>query len=568
MLRKIFLLYTLLTFTFIIVLAQKNNPMAGQDSMVLENERIFDIKDSDKPLMGFPNREIQTPDVTEIQYLSKDYFFDSKPELPPINPIAYNPNSDSSLKNANGNLRHNYIKAGLGQFITPYAELYLTNSPKSAVNWVINAKHSSSHLDKITLRQFREESLLAQIGKTGKSNVWDLTLRGFNNAYSIYAHTDSIAKPSISLKDSLGRGFTNGDIAFHIGNERFTAREGWVYEIKVGAKNVWDSKVFKKLQSNNEYNIFLLPKLQYYFNNDWSAGFVTDFVTSFGKISDLANTRFFVNALPYVQFENEKWKARAGASINNFHNTLGKADTNQFFIASVIEASYQIIPSTLSLYAGYKGGMKNNTYYDLLNTCRYVSRNVILSTTTEKMHAYLGAHGNIMSKLDLDIKGYYKKIANPLLFYGTQEGQFIQVMYDSLTSNWGSHIEVNYSVVQTLHIGGAIDYNHFKTTTAKAYFGTAPFQARLYSRIQLLDSQVSLQPELYIYGKTPMGLDKNNQVLYRGFMPDLSIKADYRITERFSAFLHLNNLIGVKYYPYLNFPERRWNFLAGVGFIF
>ena len=421
--------------------------------MLLENERVFDIKDSDKPPVIFPVREIQTPDITEIKYSSKDFFFDSSPKLPDVQPMPYSPNRDSLNKNK-AKLRHNYLKVGLGKYLTPSAELYLVNGLKSKTNWTINAKHTSAHLDKIALRQFREEMLVAQIGKTAKNSVWDLTLKGLNNAYALYAHTDSIQKASQILKDSLGRGFTTADIAFHIGNERFTMKEGWVYEVKMGTRNIWDSKIYQKLANNYEYNIFLLPKIQYYFTDNWSAGLTTDFATSFGQVSDLSNTRIFVQTIPYAQFEKGNLKARAGASVNNFWNKMGTTTQNNFFIVPVIEAQYHLLPGVLSVYAGYKAGMKNNTYYDMLTTCRYVNRVLTFRPTTEKTNIYLGLQGNFMSKIDYNVRGYYKKIANPLLFAGTAEGRFINVLYDSLTTNWGTHIEANYSVVQTLQIGG------------------------------------------------------------------------------------------------------------------
>jgi len=49
---------------------------------------------------------------------------------------------------------------------------------------------------------------------------------------------------------------------------------------------------------------------------------------------------------------------------------------------------------------------------------------------------------------------------------------------------------------------------------------------------------------------------------------DLGLGAEYRITDRFSAFLKLNNLLNQGYQKWYNYPTQKFNFLAGVGFSF
>jgi outer membrane receptor protein involved in Fe transport len=49
---------------------------------------------------------------------------------------------------------------------------------------------------------------------------------------------------------------------------------------------------------------------------------------------------------------------------------------------------------------------------------------------------------------------------------------------------------------------------------------------------------------------------------------DLGLGAEYRITDRFSAFLKLNNLLNQGYERWYNYPVQGLNVLAGVGFSF
>ena len=52
------LLFFVLILGGLLAQAQDNNPLEGQDSLVLENERINDVVDSDKPFINPPYQEI------------------------------------------------------------------------------------------------------------------------------------------------------------------------------------------------------------------------------------------------------------------------------------------------------------------------------------------------------------------------------------------------------------------------------------------------------------------------------------------------------------------------------
>lgn len=546
------------------VAAQNNNPLAGKDTMILENERIFDIKNSDKPELAFPVREIKTPDFTEIEYLSKDFYFDAQPELSAITPTPYSTKVDSG----GGELYYNYLKAGLGQFLTPYGEIFLSHRPNSPLRWTVNARHYSAHADVIRLRQFREEMLKAHLGKYGNGKLWEADLQANNQAYHLYANFKPKELFSDTLKDSLSRNFTNVNANFNLTNKYHTDEDGLVYEAKTALQGIWDSKIYRTLANNSEYNLLLLPKLAYYFNGNWGVGGTMDLTYSFASLAGKPDNRLFLKAKPYARYKHEKLhlKTRLGASVNYFMHP--NAANNSFFISPFGDVTLDVMPERLSVFVGYDGEMHNNTYYQMLTTCWYLDREAKILPTTDRMNIFVGAFGNIRSKFDWNAKLHYKRIQNPLLMYGRENGRFIGLMYDSLTTNVGLHLEAVYGVIQTIQLGGAFDYNYFKTTTAPAYFGISPIQFKLFGRLQFMDTRLNIHPELFLYSPTPMGLDAGDKVVFRGFMPDLSAKADYRISPRFSVFFHAQNMLGVRYFRYLNYPERRWNFLGGIGFIF
>jgi outer membrane cobalamin receptor len=69
-----------------------------------------------------------------------------------------------------------------------------------------------------------------------------------------------------------------------------------------------------------------------------------------------------------------------------------------------------------------------------------------------------------------------------------------------------------------------------------------------------------------MYAKTYSGNEVRAELM-KGWL-DLGLGAEYRITDRFSAFLKLNNLLNQGYERWYNYPVQGLNVLAGVGFSF
>ncbi|MBX7240249.1 MAG: TonB-dependent receptor [Bacteroidia bacterium] len=543
----------------------KNNPMAGQDSLILENERIFDIMESEKTPVYYPVREMETPDVTEIQFLSKDYYFDSKVEAPEVLPEKFV--TPEPKKEDIPRLFNHYVKLGVGKYLTPYARLYLGSNPDKDVRWGVNFQHLSAHLDKIPLRNFRNDDLGVQFS-SDKKNHWEVSLKGGNNQYFLYGTPAvyEIKTPSDAMKDSLRRGFSYADVRFQADNK--ANREKFYYNIPVSLTNIWDRRIADSVSGNSEYNIGINPDLAFFFNDFLSAGIQPQVVFSIGKIADNSTNRILTNTLPYVSFEKKAIKVKAGANLGYFNQFSGPVKGDDFRVFPSVEAEYKISRLSMSVLAGYKGGFLNNTYRDMLSTCRYLDPSAQIRPTIEKMNVFIGSKAVVKSRYDINFLASYRKLESPLLYTGFENNGLIQAVYDSLTTNVGVELETNYSVLQEMQIGGAIVYNYFKTTSAKAYFGVAPLELRLFSRLQFLENRLNLRPAFYLYSKTPMGLTNQGAVAYRGITPDFNINAEYRITERFSAWVQFNNMFAANNFRYYGYPERRFDFLGGIGFIF
>ncbi len=544
-----------------------NNPLEGQEDMILENERIFDLMESDKSPIYYPVREMETPDVTEIEFLSKDYFFDSKVEAPAVVPEKINPASLGD-KEKKIKIFNHYLKLGLGKYLTPLGKLYLGSNPDNDLKWAVVLQHVSAHADKIRLRNFRDEDARFTLS-SDKNNHWEINIRGGNNQYFLYGTPDifNIKTPSDRMKDSLNRGFSYADLRFQADNKANT--EKFYYNIPVSFKNIWDKKIAADSVSGNaEYNVAINPDLAFLLNEDLRFGITPEAAFSFGKTADQSISRLIVNGTPYAAYEKNNIRAKAGVVLGYYNLLSGPLKRDEFKVFPSIEAEYYLPSISTSFYGGYKGGIVNNTYRDMLENCRYLNPYAQILPTVEKMNIFLGGKTLLMSRYDIRVKAFYRTLENPLLFTGSINNGWIQAQYDSLTKNIGFELETNYSIRQDIQIGGSFSWNQFNTASAKAFYGVPPIQLRLFSRLQFLNNRLNIKPVFYLYGKTPLGQDGNGAVVYRGIMPDFNLNAEYRITERFSAWVQFNNMFGANQYPFMGYPERKFDFMGGIGFIF
>lgn len=567
--KKTTLHILLFSLTMGYIQAQGNdNPLAGQDSMVLENERIFDITESHKTPLPYPNRTVKTPDVSEIQYSSKEFRFEFKPQMPEIQPTAYKPDAKATDKDKeNAAVGRNYAKIALGQYLTPMAKIHLVNKEKSDLLYAIDLTHVSSHADySLPFRQFREDYGTFQVGKITKKNRWNVELFLNNTAYNQYAGFGKTDK-SKAIKDSLARSFSNADVKFSLASF-FDKDKKWAYLAKAAVYNVFETNYIGSDKGNREHTIAISPDLTYYINETFKAGIQTDIAFSNAKITDASQNRIFLSATPFASYEKDALSAKLGASVSYF-NPLSKVNnTSRFYAFPIAEIQYAVKPEAIYVFAGLSSGMQNNTYENILQECRYVNRNTTIKPTVEKMNVYIGGNANILSKIDASLRIYYKNLENMLVYYGADSTGLITATYAPTTRNIGTKLALHYNIKPNIKAGLTAEYNNYKVTGIAAAFGKPNFQTAIFSEIALLNNKLNLLPQLYIYGKTPVGLNLNGALINRPITTDLSFKADYQFSKRMSVFVAGNNLLGSKYYRYYGFYERRFNFLAGVSVIF
>ncbi|MFN0202908.1 MAG: hypothetical protein ACKVTZ_15400 [Bacteroidia bacterium] len=573
----------ILTFFFISqAFAQGNDsPLAGQDSMVLENDRITEIIESEKPILGIPVRKVKEPNTSEIRYNPKTYYVESEIELPPVQPQAFQPNyakADTGYRNL--------VKLSLGKYITPMIRVALVNPKGSALKYGLDFTHLSAHLDAIPLRNFRDDGLTFRLQKKLGDNDLSFKFSAFNTSYFNYGgnfrgqdtiYKDSLAKTSFSgVKDSLRNGFTQLDLGVN-----------WKHEIPAKGKfgygvgfKVWDIikqkslfRATKEGHSFNELNLALSPEFQYLIGKVYSLDWKNDII--YGNLLGnliTAQHRILARSQPQFVVENGAWKVRVGANVAYYHNA---ADTvsKKFGVAPAVQAEYELIPMKMYLQAGVVGGMKYNDLFHAFGENRFLSSAAEIRPSFEPYHAYLGTTSSALQKLNYSAKVYFRQVNNQMMYVTPVDGRYFDIEYVKLY-NAGVKLEGVYEVNRSLQAGARFNYNFYRTDNSKyqnKFLQQPAVTAQIFAHY-VWNNKLNVQPTLYIYGATPMAVSEvaiGGQTLQkRPFFADLSFNADYRISKRWSAFVGANNLLALKYQRWWNYIDRRFDFRIGTTFAF
>ena len=195
----------------------------------------------------------------------------------------------------------------------------------------------------------------------------------------------------------------------------------------------------------------------------------------------------------------------------------------------------------------------------------YLLPGVRTKNTNHKIMGYLGVKGSLSSKFGYHIKFNYSVTDNMYFFINDTssvlENQF-GVVYDdieqlSLTG------EASFSPNDKLNLLMSAKYSQFNMDTLAHPWHMPNFNMSLRADYNLrnkivLDASLNVKGKRYAYNPGPAV----EPLVLEGYL-DLNAGIEYRYTRILSAFLRLNNILGMNQEPWLYYPTMRFNAMIG-----
>ncbi|HXC03248.1 MAG TPA: hypothetical protein VNZ86_00775 [Bacteroidia bacterium] len=466
-------------------------------------------------------------------------------------------------------LYHGYIKGGAGNYLSLYGEGDYSSTRSKDNEWNLHARHFSSSSSVGGPPGFSGYSDDA-LNLYGKKFIGKHTLDGGvdYSRNSLYFYGDDVGNYSHS-KDSIHQYFN------FIG-----AWVGLLSHYPDSTRKINHELVLKYYYMDDHYktsenSVLLEGALTHKLHEeviglDGSVDYFSDH-----SLKDTSNETG-IHLTPFIEAEGKKWKLKIGLSA---YGEFGKEDPYYMFMPDA-EASYDIYKDVITPYVSLSNSDVRNTYRVLTSENPFTNPDIVgdIRNTRYKYTLTGGLKGTISSTTSYEAHGSYSGVSNAAFFVNDtldpQHNKFTVVYDDGTLLNL--HGEIGYQKSEKLRFLLKADYVRYFLDHEIQAWHTPTTRVSLSAKYSL-QSKIIVTGDLFALNQqfareyersaaNPSIMQVNSKTLAP--LVDVNLGVEYRYTKFLSAFIHFNNIGAEKYYRWNDYPTQRFNFLAGISFIF
>ena len=491
-------------------------------------------------------------------------------------------------------LTGNYVKLGLGNYGSVYGRAHLHSTRNEQYSYGLDVRHNSSNTGPVDGKNSGASQTSAALtgeyylGRAAVGAALDVA-RDTYHFYG-YDHSKLAAEPN---PDDIKQTFTRFGVRAYARNRATDA--ALQYEVGVGYK------YWKDNYTSSESNFLLDGKAGYALSEtsrltlQANASFINEHEDVFYITPGLSpndRSRTFVQATPAYELTGKTGLSLSlGATLGYSSepvvvgnggvagqpNGVGKGMINP-----AVRVGYAVVPEKFQLYAGLGGAIQRVTRYDLTQENPWLGRGAgqSVADTHAGPTVYGGFTSTPVSGLELAARATFGRARN-LYFYrnSVADTSKFDLVYDSTTINVVNvHAEALYSASEKVRVGFKADYNHYGVKSLAQAYGRPAFLGTLYGTYNASE-KLLLGASFYYYsanygtgytsGTTlPFPPPRTAVDRQTNAVIDLSLRADYRITPKFSVFAMGNNLTGRHSQRYLNYQSQGVNVIGGLTYSF
>ncbi|PQA91810.1 TonB dependent receptor [Chryseobacterium piscicola] len=319
-----------------------------------------------------------------------------------------------------------------------------------------------------------------------------------------------------------------------------------------------------------------------------------------------ANSSNFVNAslTPKISFRKGDSYLSIGSSfsfLNSKNDNLILAEqlkSNKTYWFPQAEFQYAAA-NEFKFYGGVDGGLKLNTYGELLQDNPFLVSDQYLRPTETKYHFYAGLRGDIDETFKYDVSAGFGKMNNIMFFRANTlfdnaftlnrsaynfANTFSTVYDDGNVSDIKGSLQ--YFPLENLVIDGEVRFQKFDLNNYKNIYNVPLLTASFGAKYTMLAKKLLLgfkgivasdrTTNSYILNAVPGPLVAGSTVYQStentndkvGGYADLNLSAEYKFHKNFSIFAVGNNLLNSKYQTYKGYKVLGAQVLGGVKITF
>jgi len=472
---------------------------------------------------------------------------------------------------------NNFISAGYGNNNTPLLEAFIHDAPtkSSDIGVFINVKSSDGNVKNSLLDDSYSDVKVDAFYKKSENNFdWQLNtgLRSQkSNWYGISPLGNNYVN-TINPKQDYNNFYIGGALSYF--NSYF---EGGTFEYSFFSDDY-------KTTENYLYAApqFAFPLSSEYLTTTFSLAYLDGtFNKSYLDANPVSYQFFNLGVAPNLEVLRDNFSFNLGVKVY-YSSPTALEQNSRFFAYPNVTVSYKSGLSTI--FGGLTGDLHQNTYKDFVNANPFVSPTLNIKRTDEQYKVFLGFKGtqqNISYELQMSYKNEKDKalfILNPVKILSVTNrayefGNSFNVVYDNVkTLSFTANAEVAYN--KSLTFGSRLNIDSYTLSNEEEAWNLPSLRAEIYGKYAY--KKWEAQARVYVVGERK-GLPTNlfpslvpvvfNPVTNAAYV-DANLSGGYLFSDRLTAFVKFNNILGVDYQKYTNFTVQGFQALAGITYKF
>lgn len=544
--------------------AQSKDTVKTKD---LGSEEVMVVKAYQPALSdAFKISDQPTADTTSV--LSPEFNYALSPKktetnynITPIKPVRI---KDDNIKK----LYRGFVKAGYGNYNTPYAELFYNALRSKTFDAGIHLKHiSSSGTITGAGKPDYSQNALDLFGKKFLENKGALSARINLNRNVVHTYGyDATATIFSKAETELKYNFISGEVGYQ---SDLTDKDKIQFGVGLDFYHLSGTN---PATESTENNFALKGFAGKYLNN--SSYVKMNVRLDFSKlqqplIADLKNN--ILKFEPRYEFSIDQVDISAGANI-----AIETQEETHYHLYPHIYAKYKIIEDAFSIFGQLTGNLERNSYRSITDVNPFVYSPIGIFNTNDKFDL----RGGFTSKLDKEISvtasaAIIRKKGELFFMNATRVVEspitFIPVADDITLFNL--HGEIEYSKTDKAQFWLKADYFGYDNSSLAKPFYKPAFEMTFAANYVMQD-KIIIKSDWFFRGVNYYNTgDVFNNDNLQGFdklssWVDASLGIEYRYTKVLSVFLNINNIGAVKYYRWYKYPQYRFNVLGGLSYSF
>ncbi|HSZ24485.1 MAG TPA: hypothetical protein VK766_02145 [Cytophagaceae bacterium] len=450
-----------------------------------------------------------------------------------------------------------YLKVGFGNYTSPYLEGFVNNKRSEKYSYGTHVKYFASKNGPVKNSGLNEE-LLEGYGKYfGAKTVLRGNISYQRNRYNYYGYNHA-TRPNAG-GDSLKQVFNTFTISGGIENKN--KQDKFNYNTDVNYYN------FSTYKNAKEGEFLWNYKADYWLDN--SKTVIVDGALSSSKRTDSTSIqRTLFSIKPAIHYKyNDKLNLIGGINVAYANDTI--KDYHKLHVYPRINIEYKVFDTKVIVYGGLDGEMQKNTLRTLSRENSYLGSNIALFHTNKTSDFYAGIKGGLKGGISYKLK------------LSSANYRYLYFFNNSVTDTSKFSVLYDKGNVNVLNFGGELGYEmtgSFRLAIASYYYKYTmsqlekPWQRPDFTTSVLatynLNKKVHFNVDFYyIGGLAGKNFVTGREVQMKG-IADLDLKVDYLVSNKFSIFVEVNNILSQKYQRYLYYYNKGINILAGLTYSF